>query len=99
MIETLLEQYGILGFVVAMFAGQLVWMQKTLTKKLDDHYEIICKLIERHNKSDANASRRTERLIESAERRQETLLKEIDDLSDNIAFLKGRLMNGRNPGR
>ncbi len=99
MIETLLEQYGLFGFIVALFGGQLVWMQKTLTKKLDDHYTIICKLIERHNKSDSDASKRSERFIENAERRQETLLKEIDDLSDSVAFLKGRLTNGRNSAR
>ena len=94
MIETLLEQYGLLGFVVALFGAQLMWMQKTLAKKLDDHYTIICKLIERHNKSDSDASKRSERFIENAERRQETLLKELDDLSDSVAFLKGKLTNG-----
>ena len=51
--------------------------------KLNEIEDICIKLIDRWNRSD-----------EVRDRRHEAVLKEIDDLSDSVAFLKGRI-NGR----
>ena len=95
MFETLIADYGIMGMLVAMFAAQLAWLQKSFNKKLDDQYDIIVKLIDRHNKSDDAGDRRAEGLTSSAERRHEALDAEINDISDDLNFVKARVMNGK----
>ena len=73
-------EYGAIGVIIALFVGQLVWMQKTLTKKVDDVMNICVKLIDRWNRSD-----------EITERHREDIVKEMNDVSDGISFLKGRI--------
>tara|TARA_R110000824_G_scaffold107621_7_gene254013 strand:+ start:1694 stop:1948 length:255 start_codon:yes stop_codon:yes gene_type:complete len=82
MLETYAE-FGAIGVVMLLFAGQILFLQKTLMGKLNEIEDICIKLIDRWNRSD-----------EVRDRRHEAVLKEIDDLSDSVAFLKGRI-NGR----
>ena len=82
MLETYAE-FGAIGVVILLFAGQILFLQKTLIGKLNEIEDICIKLIDRWNRSD-----------EVRDRRHEAVLKEIDDLSDSVAFLKGRI-NGR----
>ena len=82
MIEIFAE-YGVIGVMVALFAGQMMFLQKTLMGKLSEIEEISIKLIDRWNKSD-----------EIRDRRHEDLLKEMNDITDDLNFVKGRL-NGR----
>lgn len=82
MLETYAE-FGAIGVVILLFAGQILFLQKTLMGKLNEIEDICIKLIDRWNRSD-----------EVRDRRHEAVLKEIDDLSDSVAFLKGRI-NGR----
>ena len=93
MIEIFTE-YGIVGVMVMLFAGQMAWLQKVLTQKLLDQYQILIKLIDRFNKSDDSYDKWQDKIIENAERRHESLLKEINDISDDMNFLKGKI-NGR----
>ena len=79
MLEVFAE-YGAIGVIIALFVGQLVWMQKALTKKVDDVHMICIKLIDRWNKSD-----------ETTARHREDIVKEMNDVSDGISFLKGRI--------
>ncbi len=79
MIEVFAE-YGAIGVIIALFVGQLVWMQKALTKKVDDVHMICIKLIDRWNKSD-----------ETTARHREDIVKEMNDVSDGISFLRGRI--------
>jgi hypothetical protein len=73
-------EYGAIGVIIALFVGQLVWMQKALTKKVDDVHMICIKLIDRWNKSD-----------ETTARHREDIVKEMNDVSDGISFLRGRI--------
>ena len=82
MIESYAE-YGAIGVIILLFAAQIVFMQKTLMKKLHEIENITIKLIDRWNRSD-----------ESRDRRHEDMIKEINDLSDDMNFLKGRI-NGK----
>ena len=82
MLETYAE-FGAIGVVILLFAGQILFLQKTLMGKLNEIEDICIKLIDRWNRSD-----------EVRDRRHEAVLKEIDDLSDTVAFMKGRI-NGR----
>ena len=80
---SIFAEYGAIGVVILLFAGQIVFLQKTLMGKLNEIEDICIKLIDRWNRSD-----------ETRDRRHEDMLKEIDDLSDAVSYLKGRI-NGK----
>ena len=82
MLETYAE-YGAIGVIIILFAAQIVFMQKTLMKKLHEIENMTIKLIDRWNRSD-----------EARDRRHEDMLKEINDISDDMNFMKGRI-NGK----
>ena len=82
MIEIFAE-YGMIGLVGVLFAGQMVFLQKTLMSKLGEIEDIVIKLIDRWNKSD-----------EVRDRRHEAIITEMNNITDDINFVKGRL-NGR----
>ena len=80
-------EYGMIGLVGLLFAGQVVFLQKTLMAKLEEIESITIKLIDRWNRSD-----------EKAERRHDKFRDEMNDLTDDIAFLKGRINGGGTRG-
>ena len=82
MLETYAE-YGAVGVIIVLFAAQIIFMQKTLMKKLHEVEDISVKLIDRWNRSD-----------ETRDRRHEDLINELNDQSDDLNFLKGRA-NGK----
>ena len=79
-------EYGAIGVVILLFAGQIVFLQKTLMGKLNEIEEICIKLIDRWNRSD-----------ETRDRRHEDTVKEINDMSDVLMEIKGSVsrINGR----
>ena len=85
MIEVFAE-YGVIGVMVMLFAGQMVFLQKTLMAKLTEIEDITIKLIDRWNQTDDRADRRHEKLIG-----------QMNYLTDDVNFLKGRI-NGGNRG-
>ena len=90
-------EYGITGVMVLLFAGQMAWLQKVLTQKLLDQYQILIKLIDRFNKSDDAYDRWQEKMIDNAERRHESVVKELNDLTDDMNYIKGIVsrLNGK----
>ena len=82
MIEVFSE-FGVIGVMVMLFAGQMVFLQKTLMAKLSEIEEITIKLIDRWNKSD-----------DRAERRHEKQIGQMNYLTDDVNFLKGRINGG-----
>tara|TARA_R100001244_G_scaffold36541_1_gene33482 strand:- start:730 stop:975 length:246 start_codon:yes stop_codon:yes gene_type:complete len=72
-------EYGITGVVVVLFAGMLGFLQKAVTGKLNEIEQICIKLIDRWNRSD-----------EVRDRRHEQLIQEMNDITDDINFLKGK---------
>lgn len=82
MLEAYLEA-GMIGLVAVLFAGQLIFLQKTLMSKLSEIEQITIKLIDRWNRSD-----------EISQRHREDIIKEMNDITDDLNFVKGRL-NGR----
>jgi hypothetical protein len=83
MIEAYAE-YGAIGIIVLLFVGMIQFLRSTLMGKLQEIEDISIKLIDRWNRSD-----------ETRDRRHEDLIKELNDVTDDINFLKGRI-NGRN---
>jgi hypothetical protein len=82
MIEVFAE-YGTIGVMVILFAGQIMFLQKTLMSKLKEVEDITIQLINRWNKSD-----------EKAERRHERQVIEMNQITDDLNFLKGRINGG-----
>ena len=82
MIEVFAE-YGVIGVMVMLFAGQMMFLQKTLMGKLIEIEEIVIKLIDRWNISD-----------ERAERRYEKSVDEMNQITDDLNIVKGRINGG-----
>ena len=76
-------EYGAIGVIILLFAGQILFLQRTLMKKMHEIEDICIKLIDRWNRSD-----------ETRDRRNEDLVKEINDISDDLNYLKGKV-NGK----
>jgi len=75
----MIQEWGIVGVVVFLFVGQIMFLQKTLTKKLFEIEQICIKLIDRWNRSD-----------ETRDRRHEQAMQEMNDITDDLNFLKGK---------
>ena len=99
MIETYAE-YGAVGVIVSLFIMMIVNLMKSQKAQNEDLDEIrqsfakmestienvesiTIKLIERWNKSD-----------DVSQRHREDIVRELNDVTDDLAFLKGRI-NGR----
>ena len=76
MIETYAE-YGAIGIIVVLFVGMIHFLKSTLFSKLKEIEDINIKLIDRWNRSD-----------EARDRRHEDLIKELNDVSDDLNYLK-----------
>ena len=76
-------EYGVIGVMVVLFAGQMMFLQKTLMGKIGEVEAITIKLIDRWNTSDDKADNRHEKLVD-----------EINDVTDQLNFLKGRINGG-----
>ena len=82
MVEAYAE-YGAMGVIVMLFITMIQFLRSTLMGKLKEVENICIKLIDRWNRSD-----------EVRDRRYEQLLQEINDITDDLIFLKGK-SNGK----
>ena len=78
MIEEYLE-YGAIGVIITLFIGMIKFLQSSLTAKLHEVEEICIKLIDRWNRAD-----------EVQDRRHEQILEQVNRITDDLNFLKGR---------
>jgi|TARA_R110000824_G_scaffold392774_1_gene591399 hypothetical protein len=81
--KMLIQEWGIVGVLLALFFGQVMFLQKTLMKKLNETDDKVIALINRWNRSD-----------EISLRHREDIIKELNDVTDDLNFIKGRL-NGK----
>tara|TARA_R110002020_G_scaffold216556_1_gene424376 strand:+ start:563 stop:808 length:246 start_codon:yes stop_codon:yes gene_type:complete len=72
--------YGTMGVVVLLFVGMIQFLKSAVMGKLLEIEDMVIKLIDRWNRSD-----------ESRDRRHEAVLKELNDISDDQNFIKGKL--------
>ena len=96
MIDTYAE-YGAIGVIVSLFViliMNLIRSQKEQSKDLDDIRKsiaksetkmsnvegIVLKMLDRWNRSD-----------ETSQRHREDIVKELNDVTDDLAYLKGRI--------
>ena len=66
--------------IIGIVGGLIAFLQKVLYGQGKANYAIIVKLIDRFNKSD-----------ETRDRRYEDLMKEVNEMSDKISYLSGRV--------
>lgn len=76
----MIQEWGIVGVVLVLFTGMLHFLKSQLISKLGEIEDICIKLIDRWNRSD-----------EVRDRRHEQLLQEMNDVTDDLNFLKGRI--------
>ena len=72
--------YGTMGVVVLLFVGMIQFLKSAVMGKLIEIEDMVIKLIDRWNRSD-----------ESRDRRHEDMLKEMNDISEDMNFMKGRI--------
>ena len=72
-------EYGAIGIIVILFVGMIKFLQTSLTLKLMEVEQICIKLIDRWNRSD-----------EVRDRRHEQLLDQINRITDDLNYLKGK---------
>jgi len=80
--------------IVGIVGGLITFLQKVLYQQGKNNYDIVVKLIDRFNKSDSRLEEMADRLSESADRRHEKVISEMNDITDDISYIKGR-MNGK----
>jgi|TARA_B100000530_G_C15506153_1_gene308613 hypothetical protein len=76
-------EYGAIGVIITLFIGMIKFLQTSLTAKLSEVESICVKLIDRWNRSD-----------EVRDRRHEQLLEQINRITDDLNYLKGK-SNGK----
>ena len=76
-------EYGAIGVIITLFIGMIKFLQTSLTSKLSEVESICVKLIDRWNSSD-----------EVRDRRHEQLLEQINRITDDLNYLKGK-SNGK----
>jgi hypothetical protein len=81
--KLIFQEWGIVGIMIIMFMGMVQFLKTQLISKLSEIETICIKLIDRWNRSD-----------EVRDRRHEQLLEQINRITDDINFLKGRV-NGK----
>jgi|TARA_Y100000590_G_scaffold362476_1_gene419678 hypothetical protein len=73
-------EYGAIGVIIMLFIGMIKFLQTSLTAKLTQVEGICIKLIDRWNRSD-----------EVRDRRHEQLIDQVNRITDDINYLKGRV--------
>ena len=76
-------EYGAIGVILTLFIGMIKFLHTSLTAKLSEVESICVKLIDRWNRSD-----------EVRDRRHEQLLEQINRITDDLNYLKGK-SNGK----
>jgi len=77
-------EYGFTGLSAVILGILITFLTKTLMGKLKGINEKVIALINRWNRSD-----------EARDRRHEQLIQEINDMTDDINYIKGKLNSGK----
>jgi hypothetical protein len=77
-------EYGFTGLSAVILGILITFLTKTLMSKLKGINEKVIALINRWNRSD-----------ETRDRRHEQMIQEINDMTDDINYIKGKLNSGK----
>jgi len=84
MMDKIWIEYGFTGLSAVILGGLITFLTKTLMGKLKEIESICIKLIDRWNRSD-----------ETRDRRHEQLIQEMNDITDDINYIKGKLNSSK----
>jgi|TARA_Y100000034_G_scaffold76171_1_gene91523 predicted PurR-regulated permease PerM len=87
--EIILAVLGIVG-------GLITFLQKVLYNQGKTLYDIVVKLIDRFNKSDERLEAISDQMAQAAERRHEKIVDEMNDMTDTLNYIKGRINSKSN---
>ena len=73
-------EFGEIGVIVILFVGLIQFLRGSLMSKLREVEEICIKLIDRWNRSD-----------EVRDRRYEQMTEQINRITDDLNYLKGKI--------
>jgi len=96
MIETYAE-YGAIGVIVSLFVMlimNLIRSQKSQTEDLDQIRQAIAKSETKMGNVEGIILDRWNRSDETSQRHREDIVRELNDVTDDLAYLKGRI-NGK----
>ena len=77
--------------IIAVIGGLITFLQKVLYGQGQRLESIIVKLIDRFNKSDSRLEAMADQLTEAADRRHEKLVDDLNDMTDDLNYVKGKL--------
>jgi len=77
--------------IIGVIGGLITFLQKVLYGQGQRLETIIVKLIDRFNKSDSRLEAMADQLTEAADRRHEKIVDELNDMTDDINYVKGKL--------
>jgi len=77
--------------IIGVIGGLITFLQKALYGQGQRLETIIVKLIDRFNKSDSRLEAMADQLTEAADRRHEKIVDELNDMTDDINYVKGKL--------
>ena len=77
--------------IIGVIGGLITFLQKVLYARGQRLESIIVKLIDRFNKSDSRLEAMADQLTEAADRRHEKLVDELNDMTDDLNYVKGKL--------
>ena len=77
--------------ILAIVGGLITFLQKVLYNQGKALYDVIVKLIDRHNKADSRLEAMSDQLTSAADRRHEKLVDTMNDMTDTLNYIKGRL--------
>ena len=79
----LIQEWGIVGVIIFLFVGMIHFLKTQLLGKLNETDDKVVALINRWNRSD-----------EARDRRHEQILEQINRITDDQNFIKGRINGG-----
>ena len=77
--------------IIGVIGGLITFLQKVLYGQGQRLESIIVKLIDRFNKSDSRLEAMADQLTDAADRRHEKLVDELNDMTDDLNYVKGKL--------
>ena len=75
-------EYGAVGIIALLFVGMISFLRTTMMGKLKEIEDIVIKLIDRWNRSD-----------EMRDRRHDHSIQELNKITEDLNYLKGRISN------
>jgi len=86
-----IQSFGVMGVLILLVIGGGKYIVNNLSSQINDVHSIVIKLIDRLNKSDGIADKRSEKFTDSYSRTLNRFADKVERLERIIIELKGRM--------